>query len=255
MAARAIWKAVLRIDDFDLPVKLYSGVEDRGVRFHLLHDQDLVRVQQRLVDAETGKPVASEAVQKGYEVERGLFVLLDAEELGALQPKASRDVSIIRFVEPAAIPHPYYARPYYLGPDGRDEDYFAFARALGDSGQTGIARWVMRGKSYCGALQSTDGYLVLVTLRFAEEVIPSSELPAPQGRELDRKEQALAGQLVAALEEDFQVEEFRDEYRDRVMELIEAKRQGKTVQVQARPRKPAAKSLVESLQASLKSVG
>lgn len=255
MAARAIWKAVLRSGDIDLPVKLYSAVEDRSVRFHLLHDQDKVRVQQRLVDSATDKPVTPEEVRKGYEVERDLFVLLEPDELEGLQPKASRNITLTRFVDSSTIPHQYYARPYWLGPDSRDVDYFAFAQTLEREKQTGVARWVMRGKRYVGALRAVGGYLSLVTLLFAEEVINSGELTPPSGRELDRKELALAQQLIAALKDDFDPTAFQDEYRGRVLDLIEAKRAGKTIKVQSRPRKSPEKSLLKSLQASLKSVG
>src|SRR4029453_1505544 len=135
--------------------------------------------------------------------EPGVFVILTKEELEQVQPKPSRDIEILRFVPPQKISSLWYDRPYYLGPDGDQTAYFALAEALANKEKEGIARWVMRGKEYVGALRSQDDYLMLVTLRHAEEVVQPEELPAPEGRSLDRKEINMAKQLVELLEGEF----------------------------------------------------
>jgi DNA end-binding protein Ku len=146
------------------------------------------------------------------------------------------------------------SRPYYLGPDGKDDaTYFAFAKALKEENRLGIAKWVMRKKPYIGALRSHEGYLMLITLRFVEEVVSAEELPKPPtGREFDAKELKMAEQLVSALEGQFKPEEFRDEYRDRVMKFIESKAHGQPVKLEVVKKKEPADSIAESLAASLK---
>lgn len=256
MAARAIWKAVLRLGDESVPVKLYSGVEDRKIHFRLLHEKDKVPVKQHMVDPDTGDPVPPEEIRKGYEVEPGTFVTLEPEELEEVQPPASRDVEIVRFVPREAIDHRWYDRPYYLGPDGPVEPWFALVEALEGQELEGVARWVMRNKSYAGALRIVDGYPVLVTLRHAEEVVDAAQLEAPGGRDLDPREIQMAEQLIGALAAPFEPEEWEDTYRLRVLELIEAKASGKLLRLPSPKEREAAEEedLTGLLASSLKGV-
>lgn len=254
MTARAIWKGTIRADGVTVPVKLYSAVQDRNIRFHLLHDQDMVRVKQRMVNPETGDTVSPDEIRKGYQFERGRFVLLSDEELEQMVPPASRDITLTRFVPSKAIHHQWYDRPYYLGPDNSESDYFAFSEAMEKSGQEAVAQWVMRKKQYLGALRSQGGYLMLLTLRYANQIIPASELQAPSGGKLDDKELNMAQQLVDMLAADFDPSEFRDEYRQRVRELIKTKQSGGKIKIEKPPKRPKQKSLSEVLQASLQAV-
>lgn len=231
MAVRAMWKGVIKFGDAEFPVKLYSAVEDRSVRFRLLHEPDRVPVSQEMVDPETDEPVPSEEVRRGYETEDGSFVVLEEEELEALQPEKSRDIEVTGFVERGSIGHQWYDRPYWLGPDGDAKGYFALARALEDEGREGFARWTMRNKEYQGSLRAAGEHLLLITLRNAEEVVPASALEPPTGRELDEREMGMAVQLVEALEDSFEPERYADEYRERVLELIERKAAGEEVEV------------------------
>ena len=249
MAARAIWKGRIRFGDVDVPVKLYSAVKSTGgVHFRLLHEKDLVPVAQQMVNPATGKVVAYEDVRRAFPTDDGRLVMLDEEELAELEPEASRDIEITRFVDPAVITHQWYDRPYYLGPDDSDADYFALAEALRSQQKEGVARWVMRNKEYVGALRLEDEHLMLMTLRHAGEVVPASALKAPGGRELDKREIQMAKQLVSALEGDLDLESYRDEYRERVMELVEAKASGKVLKF---PKAPAKKKQEDSLSAML----
>ena len=249
MAARAIWKGRIRFGDVDVPVKLYSAIKSTGgVHFRLLHEKDLVPVKQQMVNPATGDVVAYEDVRRAYPTDDGRLVMLDEEELAELEPEASRDIEITRFVDPAVITHQWYDRPYYLGPDDSDADYFALAEALRSQQKEGVARWVMRNKEYVGALRLEDEHLMLMTLRHAGEVVPASALKAPGGRELDKREIQMAKQLVAALEGDLDLESYRDEYRDRVLELVEAKASGKVLKF---PKAPAKKKKEDSLSAML----
>jgi DNA end-binding protein Ku len=226
-------------------------VEERGVHFRLLHEPDLVPVKQEMVNAETGEAVPSERIRRGFEVDRGVYVMLEEDELESLHPESSRTIEITRFVEPAAVDHQWYDRPYYLGPDDNKAEYFALADALESTGMEGIARWVMRKRPYAGALRVRDGYLALVTLRSADEVVPASALDAPGGRPADERELKMARQLVEALSGPFEPEQYRDEYRDRVMELVEAKAAGRRIPRAKTPKRKEAGSLTDALQASL----
>src|ERR1043166_349927 len=165
MAARAIWKGELKLNSTKVPVKLYAAVKDQTVRFHILAEKSKTRVKQHMVEPDKGKEVSHEEIQKGFEVEPGTFVILDAEELEKLEPEASREIEVTQFVPPKAIPPEYYDRPYYLGPDGDQAAYFALAEALKNKEREGVARWVMRKQPYVGALRADDDHLILFTLR------------------------------------------------------------------------------------------
>lgn len=249
--ARAIWKGVLRFGDHAVPVKLYSAVEDRTVRFRLLHDESGRPVKQRMVNPTSGEVVDYEDIRRGYELEEGVFVLLDDEELEAIEPEKSRDIEVTRFLEPAAVSHPWYDRPYHLGPDGEVAAYYALTDALATEAREGLAHWTMRNREYIGALRSAEGHLMLVTLRHAAEVIPVTALEPPSGPEPEPKELKMAEQLVATLEGDFDPTDFEDEYRSRVLELIEAKAEGRTIELRRPEKRQVTGDLVASLEASL----
>jgi DNA end-binding protein Ku len=249
--ARAIWKGVIVTGDASLPVKLYSAVQDRSVHFRLLHAPDAVPVRQQMVHPETGDIVESSEIRRGYEVEPGRFVVLNEDDLTAVQPEDSRDIEILRFVPPASIDGRWYDRPYYLGPDGDAGAYFAFVEALRRSEREGLARWVMRRKEYIGALRLRVEHLVLITLRHAGEVVDASVLTAPAGRALGDREIAMAEQLISALEGPFEPDEFRDEYRDRVMELVKSKAEGRPAPAEPDEPQPETGSLEEMLERSL----
>ena len=226
MAARAIWKGVIQAGTLSVPVKLYSAVQDRTVHFRLLHKTDKQPVKQKLVSSATDDVVEYEQVQKAFPLTRGRMVTLEKEELEKLQPKDSRDIDVTRFVDSKDLDHRWYQRAYYLGPDGNQKAYFALAAALERKKKEGIARWVMRDKSYVGSLRAENGYLMLIVLRHAEEIIAAEALEPPGGRPLQKKEVEMASQLISALHGEFDPSQYRDEYRARVMELVEAKQAG-----------------------------
>jgi DNA end-binding protein Ku len=253
MSRRAMWKGVLRIGEQSVPVKLYAAVEDADVHFHLLHDQDGVRVQQRLVHSETGDAVPSDQVHKGFELERGTFVLLEPEEISELAPAASRDVQVSAFVPDAAIAPAWFERPYHLGPDGAGGGYQALARALAAEHRQGIAHWVMRGKTYTGALRVHDGVLVLIVLRDREEVLALPKETPKATRAATKPELALAEQLVESLAGKLDLSQFHNEYRERVHHFLEQKARGKAPRLaQPKTRKATGDALLTALRASLK---
>jgi DNA end-binding protein Ku len=255
-AARAIWRGAIRFRNVDVPVRLYAAVQDRGVHFRLLHARDRTPVRQHMVNPSNGEEVPSDRVRRGLQVEPGVFVVLDDADLASAEPKPSRDIAVKRFVTLDAIGPAWFEWPYYVGPDkGGDAAYAALVAALSRRRRQGIARWVMRNREYVGALRSERGALVLVTLRHADEVVPAEELASPAGRDLDKKELALADQLVSALAGHFDPAAYRDEYRDRVLEFVERKARGRRVKLPRVARKRATPSLAGALRASLAQAG
>ena len=252
MAARAIWKGVVQVGTLSVPVKLYSAVQDRSVHFRLLHKTDHAPVKQQLVSAESGEDVEYAQVKKAYPLTRGRMVMLEPEDFEKLEPEDTRDIEISRFVDPHEIDHRWYERAYYLGPDGNVKAYFAAAAALERKKKSGVARWVMRDKEYVGALLAEDGYLMLITLRHAHEIIAADALQPPEGRALAQREIDMAGQLLDALHGEFDPAQFRDEYRARVMELVETKAEGGRPKLKVfRPKKQKDDEITDALAASL----
>ena len=253
MTARAIWKGELKLGSTKLPVKLFSAVEDKSVRFHIL-DEKKTRVKQRMVEPKTGDEVPTEEIRKGYEIEPGRFVILDEKDLERLVPKPSREIEISEFVPLENIPQQFYERAYYLAPDGDEDDYFAVAEALENQKCEGIAHWVMRNKAYSGALGAQDGYLVLSTLRNAGEVVAADELPKPTGRAPTKKELELANHLVSLLEGEFDPADYKDEYRERLMDFIAKKAKGHAPRLAAVKTRRKTTSLDSVLAKSIKAV-
>jgi DNA end-binding protein Ku len=248
-----MWKGVLRIGKLSIPTTLHAAVEDVAVHFHLLHDEDGVRVRQRLVNPATNEARSDGEVHKGYEVKAGTFVMLTEKELASLEPEASRDIRLHAFVPRSAIGPAWYDRPYYLAPDGDVESYFALVKALQNRERVGIAHWVMRKKEYHGAVVAHGDHLAVVTLRTIDEVLKAPKVE-PMQRAADARELKMAEQLVSALSGDFDPNEYSDQHRDRVRALIEAKAHGKKPKVARAPRRPAQRSLAGALAASLKHV-
>jgi DNA end-binding protein Ku len=251
-----MWKGCVRLAGEEVPVRLYSAVQDRHVRFRLLHATDHAPVEQRMVHPDTGEVVPREAIRRGVELEDGVFVILEDEELASIEPAPSRAIEVLAFVAPERVSAAWYDRPYWLGPDGADDAYAALAEAIAREGRVGIARWTMRKREYVGALTTEGGALRLSTLRHLGEVVSRDALgPAPEVT-IDPLEEQLAEQLVSTLEEPgLDLSAFRDEHRERVMELVEAKAEGKTPKLERPKPKPATASLIDSLRESVEAAG
>lgn len=250
--ARPLWKAVVRLGDEAVPVKLYTAARDRRLHFRLLHAADEEPVKQRMVHADSGEEVPSDEAKKGFEVDAGVYVVLEPEDLAALEPEPSRDIEVLSFVPAGTIPAAFYDRPYWLGPDEDEAAYFALARAMEAKGGEAIARWTLRKKRQVGALRVEQGYLALETLRHADEVVRLEELEPPAGRALDPKEVQLAERLVSALEDRFDPTAYADEYRARVLDLVKRKAKGEELPLKRPRRKRGARSLTKALEESLR---
>jgi DNA end-binding protein Ku len=254
-ASRAIWKGGITLPSARVPVKVHAALQDRTVRFRLLHAPDEQPVVQRMVEPRSDTVVSHDDIARGLPTEDGAFVIVHSSELEELEPQPSRDIEVLRFVPRGAVDLPWYDRPYWLSPDGHEEAYAALVRALEETDREGIVRWVMRKRDYVGSLFAREHRLALVTLHYAEEVIPAAALPRPGGPDPTAKEIELARQLVGALEDTFDPTDHEDEYRTSVLELIDEKARGGTIELKRPPKakKPAEEpSLTQMLEASLK---
>ena len=251
MTARAMWKGVVEFGKVSVPVKLYSAVKDRTVSFRLLNRADGKPVRQVLVNPKTKEIVDYEDSERGFVTGEGELVSLASEELESLEPEASRVIEVTSFLPPGSIEYRWYLRPYYLGPDGDDDAYFTLVAALGRDDLEGVAQSVLRDKEYFGALRLHRGYPMLVTLRYAEELVPLEGFGPAQDDELDAKQVKMASQLIDMLSADFEPERYEDEYRENVLDLIKRKRSGEKVK-KSRPRaKKATGDLTSALEKSL----
>jgi DNA end-binding protein Ku len=243
-----------------VPVKLFSAVSAQDVRFHQLRKSDASRIRQRRVSTADGEEVPYEEIVKGYEIGPDQYVVVDPEELAALDPKSTQSIDIEEFVDLGQIDPIYYEHPYYLVPDKRAEKaYGLLSEAMQRTNKVAIARFVMRTKQYLAAIRpGPGGALVLSTMNYADEVVPVDRLdglPGPEDlADVSERELKMAEALVESLTaEEFEPDKYHDTYRERVLELIEAKAGGQTVSVPAAA-EPAARvvDLMSALEASVK---
>ena len=256
MSARAIWKGKLVVGKHEVPVKMYSAVEDRSMHFHLLDRKNHAHVEQKIVRKDTGKEVQPQDRRKAFPLDAGEAVILQPDELASLEPPPSRDIHLCRFVPAGLLTDQWFDRPYWLGPDEDDEDrYFALARAVADKKVDGVARWVMRKKRYLGALRAEGDYLQVITLRRSEQVLALPAVQPASSRAPSEAELKLAAQLVDSISGDFEPAEWHNEYRERLGALIAAKLHGHKVTPLRQPERPASPNLEDALRASLAGAG
>jgi DNA end-binding protein Ku len=245
-----MWKGTLSLGNHKLGVKLYAALQDRDVHFRLLDRKRREPVTQHMVDPETQQVVEYGAVKKGF-FQDGEYVMLSKEELASLAPKASREIEVASVVAEDKLGPEWFVRPYYLGPDGDVDRYAALAQLLAEEKREGLARWVMRGIEYSGVLRSDGEHLMLITLRHNDEVISADDLPRPHGKAHSEREAKMAEQLISAYEAEFDPAAFKNEHRDRVLELIDQKAKGKRPRLSPVHAKKAAPDLAEALKKSL----
>jgi DNA end-binding protein Ku len=254
--ARAIWSGAISFGLVNVPVKLYSATSPKTVRFHQLSSKTGARIKQKRVDPTTGDEVPFEEIIKGYEITPDRYVTIAPEELEALDPKATHTVDIEEFVDLVDIDPIFYDHNYYLAPTaGGAKAYKLLLDAMREAGKVGIGRVVLRSKQQLCALRPAGEALTLTTMLFGDEVLAPDridELDALGDAEASERELKMAQQLIASLSADFEPTKYRDDYRDRVLELIERKAAGEEIAVQPQAEEPAAApDLMAALEASL----
>jgi DNA end-binding protein Ku len=256
--ARAIWSGSISFGLVNVPVKMYTAVRDRGVHFHMLSEDGSCRLRRKLVCPETGKEYDYAQTTRGFEIAPDQYVIIANEELDALKPEAGRTIEITDFVDLAHIDPIYYERPYYLAPDERGgKAYHLLHEAMSRAGKVGIANFVMRQKQYLAALRPMQSILCLEVMNYADEIVPLDEIPGTEfAGEADKRELSVAQRLIDALSGEFEPGKYHDEYRERLLELIEKKAAGEDVVIQPPAREPERiADLMQALEASLAQVG
>jgi DNA end-binding protein Ku len=257
---RSIWTGAISFGLVTVPVKLYSAVNRKTVRFHQLSSKTGVRIAQKRVDPQSGDEVPYEDIVKGYELSPDRYVVIEPAELDTLQPKKTKTIEIEDFVELSQIDPIFYDHPYYLAPGpGGAKPYRLLLEAMAETEKVAIARVVIRSKEQLVAIRAMGDVLEMATMLFADEVSPPErldELPDPKEVKTTKREVEVAKQLIGSLAGDFQPDKYHDTYREDVLALIERKAAGKEIAIQpeAEEEQAPAPDLMSALKASLEAV-
>src|SRR4051812_38781505 len=259
---RPLWSGAISFGLVNIPVRLHAAVREQRVAFHMLHDQDKVRLRRRLVCPADGKEVHPEHIVRGYEYEKDQYVIVRDEELEGCAPEKTKTIEITDFVELGEIDPLYFDRPYYVIPQaGSSKPYRLLVEAMTRAKRVGLARLVMHEKEHLAAIRPANGLLCVETMFFGDEVVPLSDVDdLPHDMKLADKESNAAQQIIRHLSGDFDPKEFKDEYRQCIRAMVEKKAHGENL-VNAAPdedesaaeKKPArsANNLMAALEASL----
>ena len=256
---RAIWSGSISFGLVNIPVRLYSAVSRKTVRFNQIDSSTGARIKQKRVSAADGEEVPYERIVKGFELPSGDFVLISDEEIAALDPEAVRTIDIDEFVDLADIDPIFYDNAYHLVPDEQTaKPYKLLATAMQEAGKVGICHFVMRSKQYLAAVRPVDGRLIMSTMVFYDEIVDHTEIGGFDllaDIEIDEKEMAMAEQLIATLDATFEPTRHKDTYREAVLDLIERKAAGETSDALVTAPAPSSAKVIDlmaALEASVK---
>ncbi len=254
-----MWSGAISFGLINVPVKLYSAVSRKTVRFHQLAKDTGVRIQQKRIDPSTGEEVAYDDIVKGYELTKDRYVVITPEELEAIDPEKTRTIDIEDFVDLHDIDPVYYDHPYYLVPDkGAAKAYGLLLNAMKESEKVAIARVVLRTKENLVAIRPSGNVLLMETMIFADEVVPTDDiddLPTAKDLKASERELKMAQQLIDSLTSDFEPDKYQDQYREKVLDLVERKAAGEEIAIQPEAeKKTEVPDLMAALEASLAAV-
>ena len=256
--ARAMWKGSIAFGLVNIPIELYSAVRDHRPRFRLLHAKDESPVQYERVCQSEGKPVAWEDLVKGYEYEKGQFVVLTKDDFKTAALEKTKTIDILDFVDPDQIDERYFETPYYLQPaKGADRAYALLRDAIRESGRIGVAKIILRDAQHLAAVEVIGDAMVLTMMRFADELADLSDFRFPSSQGIRPAEMKMAQQLIGNLSADWNPEKYTDEYKTNLMKIIEGKLKGRKPKLEGRagPSEPKVVDLMARLKASLESRG
>jgi DNA end-binding protein Ku len=251
---RSIWKGSIAFGLVNIPVELYSAVRDHRPRFRLLHAKDEAPVRYERVCQSEGKPVAWEDLVKGYEYEKGQFVVLSKDDFRTAALQKTKTVDILDFVKADEIDERYYETPYYLqAGKGAERSYALLREAIRESGRIGIGKIILREAQHLAAIEVIGDAMVLTMMRFADELADLEDFKFPSSQGIRKPELAMARQLVESLSADWDPAKYTDEYRDNLMRVIKGKIQGRRPRLKEReePRGADVIDLMSRLKASL----
>lgn len=252
--ARAIWTGTVSFGLVNIPVEVHTAVRDHRPHFRMLHAKDRSPINFQRVCQKDGEEVAWQDLVRGYEYERGRFVVLTKEDIAAAALEKTRRIDILDFVDGDAIDDRFFDKPYYLVPGkGGDVAYALLREAVREAGRIGIAKFVMRDVQHLAAVEVVGDALVLSTLRFADELVDVESLHLPRKTAFKKKELEMATTLVENLAEEWSPEKYTDDYRENLMKVIKAKMKGKEAHLipEEQPRDKKVIDLMERLRQSL----
>lgn len=256
--ARALWKGSIAFGLVNIPVELHTAVRDSRPRFRMLHAQDKSPVRFERVCAREGKPVAWDELVKGYEYEKGRFVVLTKEDFRSAALEKSRTVDIRSFVKPEEIDDRFFESAYYLVPaKGGERAYALLREAIRQTGRVGIATIVLRDAQHLAALEVVKDAMVLTLMRYAEELVDVREYHFPPAKDMRKPELQMAVTLVENLADKWDPSQYTDEYRENLMKIIKAKMKGKQAHLveHVEPQNAEVVDLMERLRQSLQGAG
>jgi DNA end-binding protein Ku len=256
--ARPMWKGAIAFGLVNIPVDLYSATRDHRPRFRLLHAKDESPVHYERVCQADGKPVAWEDLVKGFEYEKGQFVVLTKDDFKTAALEKTKTIDIIDFVDPREIDERYFETPYYLQPGkGADRAYALIREAIRESEKIGIAKIILRDAQHLAAVEAIGDALVLTMMRFADELADLGDFSFPKAGDIRAAELRMARQLVESLSAKWEPGKYTDEYRDNLMRVIKGKLKGKTPRLKERelPKQADVIDLMARLRASLEGGG
>ena len=254
---RAMWKGSISFGLVTIPVELQTAVRSHRPKFRLLHAKDKSPVHYQRVCEREGKPVAWEDLVKGYEYEKGRFVVLTKDDFESAALEKSKRIDILDFVDGAEVDERYFDAPYYVTPGtGGERAYAVLREALRESGRIGVGRVILREVQHLAAVTVVDEALVLTLMRFADELVDESTFSLP-ARAVDSRELQLAQRLIDGLTAEWKPEKYKDDYRDNLMKVIKSRMSGRTVKLADHEPKRTATvvDLMERLKASLDQSG
>jgi DNA end-binding protein Ku len=255
---RPIWKGSIAFGLVNIPVELYPGVRDSRPRFRMLHAEDKSPVKFERVCAREGKPVAWEELVKGYEYEKGRFVVLTKDDFRMAALEKSRTVDIRSFVNGEEIDDRFFESSYFVAPGKGGERAYALLReAIRETGLVGIATIVLRDAQHLAAVEIVKQAMVLTLMRYAEELIDVSEYKFPAATDIRKQELQMARMLVENLADKWDPSQYTDQYRENLMKIIKAKLKGRKpdLEVEEEPRSAEVVDLMERLRQSLQNAG
>jgi DNA end-binding protein Ku len=258
--ARAIWKGSISFGLVNIPIALYPATRREELKFRLLRKSDLSPVNYKRVAEKDGKEVSWNEIVKGYEYEKGKYVVLKDEDFERVDLEATQTVEIQDFVDQAEIDPMFFYKPYYLEPQkGGDKAYALLRDALEESKKVGIAKVVIKTRQYLAGVKPEDGVLVLELMHFAEELADPSKLHVPKKVEVGKREMNMAAALIDSMSSKWKPEKYRDDYREALMEVIEEKVEAGGKEIEEKPKKAPRPTkvidLVSVLQKSLEQTG
>jgi DNA end-binding protein Ku len=251
--ARALWKGTLGFGLVSIPVELVTAVRDLGPHFHFLRKSDKSRIGFQKVSKKDGKVVSSDELVKGFEYDKGRYVVLTKEDFDSAAMKRNSRIELLDFVDAGEVDDRYFNKPYYLLPSKGGESSYALLRdALRQAGRVGIAKFVMRDQPHLAAVEVIKDALVLSTMRFREELVPVSEYTFPKAKARDA-EMRMARQLIDAYAAEWDPDKYTDEYRANLMAIIEARRKRQKPELERQEPESSAEvvDLMERLRQSL----